>query len=293
MSYPYFPLYPKDLLADHKVMVMDNEALGAYLRLLCVAWHENPPATLPQDDLILARYAGTDPSRWQVLKPVVLAPFDTDARRYVQKRLKREFERLSSRSKKAREAVSTRWSKYERNTNVSKTYGERITRAYGSGSGSGSGSGPENPEVPGKGVSPEVSAQRNRVAAPMIAAADRVLDVMAEVQGVSGDGIPRPMEQREPVMLALNDGFTEAQLVAVARHRWRKWREDGTMRQHYTAETIFKLSRLADYVRQAIAAGLLAQTHPKPAPSAASVVVTMTDAERAESLAALRGAIRK
>lgn len=38
---PYFPLYPKDFLTDDKVILMTDDELGNYFRLLCIQWMNN------------------------------------------------------------------------------------------------------------------------------------------------------------------------------------------------------------------------------------------------------------
>lgn len=89
---PYFPLYPKDLLADDLVLAMCTESFGAYVRLLCAAWVATPPATIPANDDVIARLAGLTPHRWSELKAGVLAPWrPTSDGRLVQPRLLDEY----------------------------------------------------------------------------------------------------------------------------------------------------------------------------------------------------------
>lgn len=89
---PYFPLYPKDLLADDLVLAMCTEGFGAYVRLLCAAWVATPAATVPANDDVLARLAGLTPHRWSELKAAVLAPWrPTSDGRLVQPRLLDEY----------------------------------------------------------------------------------------------------------------------------------------------------------------------------------------------------------
>lgn len=91
---PYFPLYPKDLLGDDKVLAMCTESFGAYVRLLCAAWVATPPASIPADDDVLARMTGLAPQRWSELKVCVLAPWQpTKDGRLVQPRLLEEYQK--------------------------------------------------------------------------------------------------------------------------------------------------------------------------------------------------------
>lgn len=72
---PYFPFYPKDFAADDAVELMSTKAVGAYILLLCKAWHQDPPASLPNDDRVLARWSRLEPDDWREVKPEVVAAF--------------------------------------------------------------------------------------------------------------------------------------------------------------------------------------------------------------------------
>lgn len=98
--FPYMPLYWNDLLSDNKVRIMSNEELGAYVRLLGAAWHEDIPGTLPDNEEDLSRFAGVEPSLWRKLSRRVLACFvlDGETGRYVQKRMAEEYRKLAAKS---------------------------------------------------------------------------------------------------------------------------------------------------------------------------------------------------
>lgn len=112
---PYFPFYVNDFVADRDVEAMTTEAVGAYLLLLCKAWFEEPAGTIPNDDVILARWARLTDDRWSGCKSQVLAAFrlDKDGGRYRQKRLALEFSRLRKQAKAKSEAgkagAESRW----------------------------------------------------------------------------------------------------------------------------------------------------------------------------------------
>lgn len=61
---PAFQFYPQDFISDIRVQAMDNEELGAYIRLLCHDWIEDG---LPDDDLILSRISGAR-ENWDRIK---------------------------------------------------------------------------------------------------------------------------------------------------------------------------------------------------------------------------------
>lgn len=90
---PFMPLYWNDLLSDNKVRVMSNEELGAYMRLLGAAWHEDIPGTIPADDDVLARLAGAELSLWRKLSRRILPCFvlNEQSGRYEQKRMMLEY----------------------------------------------------------------------------------------------------------------------------------------------------------------------------------------------------------
>jgi len=110
----FFAFYPGDFAGDFNVEAMTTLQVGAYILLLCKAWQADPPASLPNDDAVLARFARLSPGDWAAAKAGVLAPFTlgTDNRWY-QKRLRQEYEKarmLSRKREKAGEAgAAARW----------------------------------------------------------------------------------------------------------------------------------------------------------------------------------------
>jgi len=72
---------------------MSPAECGAYIRLLCVAWDEEPLGTLPDDDSALAEISGLRESEWATHKLKVMAPFVLIGGRWHQKRLISEGEK--------------------------------------------------------------------------------------------------------------------------------------------------------------------------------------------------------
>ena len=111
---PYFPFYPADFVSDGKVEAMTTVAVGAYLLLLCKAWRENPPATIPDNDAILAKWARISDEDWLECKPLVLAAwvFCKDGR-WLQKRLRLEYDKFrrhqEKRSVAGKKGANKRW----------------------------------------------------------------------------------------------------------------------------------------------------------------------------------------
>lgn len=138
---PYFQFYPKDFASDGKVEAMSTTAVGAYILLLCKAWLETPPASLPNDDCTLARWSRVSSDEWAEVKTMVLAAFTPGAgNRLYQKRLRAEYDKLVEKSNAASQSAAKRWGKSERNANALPTHCEGNARAYESESKSGSGS---------------------------------------------------------------------------------------------------------------------------------------------------------
>ena len=91
---------------------MTTEEVGAYFLLLCKSWRESPVASLPSDDLVLARWARLTPDRWSVCKPSVLAPFKFGPdSRWHQKRLRQEYDKIIAVRRERSKAANKRWNK--------------------------------------------------------------------------------------------------------------------------------------------------------------------------------------
>src|SRR5690606_33197210 len=99
-----------------------------------------PPASLPDDDCTLARWARLPSDQWAEVKSEVLAAFKLGADgRHHQKRLRQEYERFASKSQQARQAALKRHGDASAYASALRPHKKRsATRAYGSGSGSGS-----------------------------------------------------------------------------------------------------------------------------------------------------------
>jgi len=113
---PYFPLYVNDFASSGRVEAMTTTAVGAYILLLCKAWHEKPPASVPNDDSILARWARLNEAEWAICKPLVLSAFTLRKdNRWHQKRLREEYDKLQryfqTRSNSGKKGAKNRWHK--------------------------------------------------------------------------------------------------------------------------------------------------------------------------------------
>lgn len=156
---PYFPLYVLDIQADEHVDVMSTLEFGAYMRLLIKAWHQEPCGTVPDDDLILAKWSRLTITQWKKARPAVAKAFVTGSDgRLHQKRMKKEFAKFKKRSESASANASKRWeggnadampNGCDGNATASNPHPIGNARAYDSEYGSGYGSGVGGP---GEGV---------------------------------------------------------------------------------------------------------------------------------------------
>lgn len=85
--FPYIKLWVNDYLAD--TYHLNPEEHGTYLLLLIAAWKTEGNG-LPDDDKILARYAGTTLRRWRKLAPRIRPFFTEEDGKLYQPRLSKE-----------------------------------------------------------------------------------------------------------------------------------------------------------------------------------------------------------
>lgn len=88
---PYTRFNFDDFFDDPAVMVMTNEQVGAYLRLLRAAWKADPPGHLPNDDTYLAAASGLGKA-WPDHRETMVGPFKLLGGKLVQSRIVREYE---------------------------------------------------------------------------------------------------------------------------------------------------------------------------------------------------------
>jgi len=116
---PWFQFYPDDFSGDGKVEAMSTTGVGAYMLLLCKAWREDPIASLPNDDTILARWSRLTSEEWQSHKTEILAAFTLrEDGRWYQSRLECEFIKAMNLKKKKSEAgkvgAAARWTNQQK-----------------------------------------------------------------------------------------------------------------------------------------------------------------------------------
>jgi uncharacterized protein YdaU (DUF1376 family) len=110
MKAPAFQFYPKQYLADDNVLLMDWTARGMHLHLMCIAWQQPQPCTLPDDDAILRKWC-EEPQDWERLKAQIFRAWKLRNGRWVQDGLRREYQKQREFSKSRQRAAKARWEK--------------------------------------------------------------------------------------------------------------------------------------------------------------------------------------
>lgn len=105
---PAFQFYPKQWLGDDRVLLMDWDARGMHVHLQCIAWQQDPPCSLPNDDTALRKWCG-NPKRWRKVKDQILSAWKLIGGRWVQEGLLREYEKQRQYSESRRHAAEARW----------------------------------------------------------------------------------------------------------------------------------------------------------------------------------------
>lgn len=108
-----FPFMPVDVDAYFgATRHLTTEQHGAYLLLLMEAWRR-PNCVLPDDDDLLAAWAGLSVKEWKQSKSLIMAFWTLDKRSkgWTQKRLKKERKYAASVRQKKRDAAASRWKK--------------------------------------------------------------------------------------------------------------------------------------------------------------------------------------
>ncbi|WP_298016721.1 DUF1376 domain-containing protein [uncultured Castellaniella sp.] len=72
---PFMPLDTERLLDSDMMALSTGEEFKTALRLWCKSWNQEPAASLPDDDRILAHLAGKEPAAWRKVKDVALRGF--------------------------------------------------------------------------------------------------------------------------------------------------------------------------------------------------------------------------
>lgn len=92
MKPPAFQFYPKQWLGDDKVLAMSWCARAMHMHLMCIAWQQEPPCTIPNDDDLIKRWL-QNPKNWHSVKNEIFAAWILDGERWLQRGLLEIYER--------------------------------------------------------------------------------------------------------------------------------------------------------------------------------------------------------
>ena len=107
-EYPHMPLATDAYLGDTPHLTTLEH--GAYFLLLVIAWRVRGVPCLPNDDVLLARYARLDPRTWRKIKPTIMAFWTLNADgTWTQKKQLKVRELVSKRVAVAKENALKRW----------------------------------------------------------------------------------------------------------------------------------------------------------------------------------------
>ena len=116
-DFAFMPLDVQRLRSSDLASVENPETCWAALMLWCAAWHQVPAASLPDDDRVLASFAGYGRSikRWMKVKEGAMRGFikATDGRLYhplVAEKAKQSWEKKKIRRRSGQAGAASRWS---------------------------------------------------------------------------------------------------------------------------------------------------------------------------------------
>lgn len=105
------PLWVDDFLIACQLSGEPTIVTGARVKLWCVAFKQSPAGTLPDDDGMLARWAGLTRKEWAAAKPWLAASWaKSKDGRYFIRRVAEEAERILDVQKMRRASANHRWS---------------------------------------------------------------------------------------------------------------------------------------------------------------------------------------
>lgn len=106
---PAFQFYPKQWLGDDMVALMDLCAQGAHIRLMCFAWQQSPPCTLPNDIGMLAKWCGMTAEAFNPVWAQVVMAWSFRNDRWLSVGLYREWKKQKEFSKRQSLIAQNGW----------------------------------------------------------------------------------------------------------------------------------------------------------------------------------------
>jgi len=106
---PAFQFYPKQWLGDDMVALMDLAAQGAHMRLMCFAWQQSPPCTLPNDLGVLSKWCGLPADAFAPVWAQVQMAWSFRNDRWLSLGLYREYKKQKEYSKRQSQRAENGW----------------------------------------------------------------------------------------------------------------------------------------------------------------------------------------
>lgn len=106
---PAFQFYPKQFLGDDQVLLMSTEAIGAHILLMCVAWQQDPPCSLPDDMEMIRKWTKLGIKSWNKRGKEILRAWRLDNNRWYQDGLLKEHQKQVELRTKREQAANKRW----------------------------------------------------------------------------------------------------------------------------------------------------------------------------------------
>jgi uncharacterized protein YdaU (DUF1376 family) len=112
---PAFQFYPKQFLGDDQVLLMSTEAIGAHILLMCVAWQQDPPCSLPNDTEKIRKWTRLGIKSWRKRENEILSAWRLEGDRWYQDGLLKEKKKQEELSIKREQAANKRWNTIDAN----------------------------------------------------------------------------------------------------------------------------------------------------------------------------------
>ncbi len=107
---PAFQFYVKQWLGDDKVLQMDWDARAMHMHLMCIAWQQDDPCSIPNDEKKLRKWLGNpDDETWARVWPEIQQAWTPVGDRLVQKGLLRQLKKQKKYSARGKENVQKRY----------------------------------------------------------------------------------------------------------------------------------------------------------------------------------------
>ncbi len=123
MKSPAFQFYPAEFLSDENVVMMTNQELGCYIKLMCFCWREG---SIPADISKIAKLCGEDGSVMAKLWLAIGSCFiqlEGDSSRLLHPRLEKEHikqeEHRKERSASGAKGAQAKWNKVSKSNDGS------------------------------------------------------------------------------------------------------------------------------------------------------------------------------